>query len=82
MEHYRAEKAIFKDFDGMKNLEKKIIYLHGLQWDWQEGKYMTDYMAYREIKIYDAKHLKNWLKKYDGDKIIENLDEVLHYFKN
>ena len=82
MQYYKAEMTKFKDFDGMKNIEKKIIYLHGLKWDWQEGKYMTDYMAYREIEIYDEKHLKNWLKKYDGDRLIENLQEALQYFKD
>ena len=69
------------DFDGLKGIKKKRCFLGRLSWNSMEGDYVISPWDEFDYKINDLKHLNNWVKKYKDEKVIENLEEVIKYFK-
>lgn len=60
---------------------KKTLFLTQLAWDWQTGRYETYWYGWRRFKLKSASHLNNWIKKYQEDYIIDDVETAISFFK-
>lgn len=60
---------------------KKVLFLTELEWDWQTGNYVTNFYGWRSVKFKNVTHLNNWIKKYQEDYVIDDIDNAINFFK-
>ena len=60
---------------------KKVLFLTELEWDYQTGNYVTYIYGWRRFELKSKSYLNNWIKKYQEDYVIDDIDNAISFFK-
>ena len=60
---------------------KKVLFLTELEWDWQTGNYVTYVYGWRRFELKSKSHFNNWIKKYQEEYVIDDIDNAINFFK-